>query len=103
MQKVKVIEGQTLLDLAIEKYGHLGGVFTILEDNPQYSVTSVPAPGVDIEIRTDFQDPDQDAEYVRKYFSSRDYKISSGMQSDDTLIGSNLYVDEDYWDEDYTD
>lgn len=103
MQKVKVIEGQTILDLAIEKYGHLGGVFIILEDNPQYSITSVPVPGVDMNFRTEIQDPNQDAEYVRKYYSNRNYKVSSGHPSDDTIIDSDLYVDEDYWDDDYTD
>lgn len=101
-KKIRVIEGQTLLDLAIEQYGHLGGVFDIMEDNPQFSITDIPMPGSDIFIKSKIENTDQTATDLREYFDKRSIRISSGFKTDYTSTSSDLYVDEDYWEENYT-
>lgn len=96
-----MIQGQTLLDLAIEKYGHLDGVFWIIEDNPGLSVSSIPSPGTEIFIRDAFTDMDQTSFSVRKYFESRSLQVSTGLVSDDTILQKH-YVKPGYWKSGYT-
>lgn len=43
--------GQSLWDIAIQEYGHVHGVELLVKDNPQLSVTGVPAVGSKVLIR----------------------------------------------------
>jgi hypothetical protein len=51
MIKYKVQYGQSMWDVAIQRYGHAAGVFVLVEDNPQYAITDVPVPGSELLIR----------------------------------------------------
>lgn len=68
IKRTTVMRGQTLLDMAIQEYGGIDGVFLLLGDNPQVSGLSaalaagqqlkvVSAP-VDRDVATYYQDND---------------------------------------------
>lgn len=50
MYKVPVIQGQSLLDIAIQEYGGVEHIFKIIEDNPTLTLNSNIGAGDSIEI-----------------------------------------------------
>ena len=51
--KYTVSEGQSLFDIAIEVYGHVEGVFWLLDDNPGISLTHRLKVGQVLSLRSD--------------------------------------------------
>ncbi|MCO5229613.1 MAG: hypothetical protein M9958_00515 [Chitinophagales bacterium] len=94
MNKVTILNRQSLLDIALQETGIIEAAFDIAIANG-LSVTDY-APGAILMIPNNIVVNEQ----ILKYYKSN--KIQPATFMGELIISSNLYVDEDYWDEDYT-
>ncbi len=66
MADLKVQQGQTIYDLAIQAYGSVEGVFQLIEDNDWLDLESTPTVGKKVVVKGDFID-EPTANYVDRY------------------------------------
>lgn len=76
MQNIKVKEGQSLFDVALQYYGSAEGVIKLLEDNPSLSLESVLVAGQNLTI---IQEPDKQA--IVSYYSKFNHDVINGSNS----------------------
>lgn len=101
MKQIPLLFGQTLIDLAIQEYGHYDGLFTILEDNSDVisDFSEVPSPGTMINIRLNKPKFSDDSLINSTEFARKDLKAVSGSIES---VGDKVYVTEGYWEENYS-
>lgn len=82
-QYYKIYSGQSLLDIALEVYGDIGGVFTLLEDNP--AITSLDD---DLQVGQALLVDDNKAvnAEVARYFRFRELKINGGAYTETSEV-----------------
>lgn len=95
MNNVQVLNRQSLIDIALQETGTIEAAFDIAFANG-LSVTDY-VPGTVLVI------PDNVVinEQILKYYKTNNIQPATFIGEVTSI--SNLYVDEDYWDEDYTD
>ncbi len=102
-KEVILLTGQTIYDLAVQEYGHTDGVFLLLEDNPELigEWGDVPQAGTKVLVRLEVPELSDDNRAIAAEFARREQKVVSGFQTNHNAE-NDLYVDIDYWEENYT-
>lgn len=72
MDKLVVIEQQSILDVAIQQYGSVAGIVTIINDNPELTFNSNIIPGMKLNITNDAIEKD-----IVDYFRRKQLKIAT--------------------------
>lgn len=101
MGLVKLAYGQTLYDLAIQEYGHTDGIFLLLEDNPGVvnDFADVPLAGTPLLIR-DVPELSDNNRAIAAEFARREKLVVSGFETNHSPE-NDLYVNTNYWQENY--
>lgn len=72
MDKIVVIEQQSIIDIAIQQYGSVDGIVNIINDNPGLGFNSNLTPGLKLNVTEDAQDKD-----IVDYFRRKQLKIAT--------------------------
>jgi hypothetical protein len=99
MRKYTVQYGQTMLDIAVQEYGHVDGVFLLIKDNPNYSITDVPVPGEELLIRDEAPQLSEDNRRIAAEYKEQGITVASGMAASYSL---GMYVTVGFWKNGYT-
>lgn len=101
MKIKKLLYNQTLYDLAIQEYGHVSGIFFILEDNPGIiaDFSDVPLPGTDVLIR-DVPVITDSNKVVVSILSDKEKEVVSGIPAN--YIPTPHYAENGYWEDGYS-
>ena len=85
-KKIIVSQGQSLIDIAMQEYGALPGVFLILEDNTELSaVDQTPIAGTEINIRVDVPEISEGNRAIARKFVKEGLRVNSGSAPDTEL------------------
>lgn len=95
MIKYTVQYGQSMWDVAIQRYGHVAGVYMLVEDNPDYAITDVPVPGSVLLIRPLVPKLSETNEAVVREYSDNNITVASSAQTNRTA--ATQYVATGYW------
>lgn len=90
---IEVQNRQSLFDIALQECGTVEAVFDIALDNG-LSVTDY-VPGTSLNVSPDIVTNDRVLKLYKERF------IRPATSEDYDIVISDLYVDEDYWDENY--
>lgn len=92
MKKHEVRNGQSLADIAIERYGTIDALPWLIEDNPQLnrSISGLPLPGTVLEIR---DDSTEQGEAVLQLWNRDGFRMASAP-TEQTVQSS--YMEPDY-------
>lgn len=99
MKKCTVQYGQSMWDIAIQEYGHVDGVFLLVKDNPNYSITDVPVPGEELLIRDETPELSEDNRRIAAAYQEQKITVASGIAASYSL---SMYVTVGYWKNGYT-
>lgn len=100
-RQVRVMSGQTLADVAVQEYGHMDGVWLLLEDNPGLvaDLGEVPAPGTVVNVRVDVPELGPGSRETAEALKRYGQKVATGaVWTEKPWDG---YVAEGYWAEGY--
>lgn len=103
MKEVILLTGQTVYDLAVQEYGHTDGVFLLLEDNPELigEWGDVPQAGTKVLVRLEIPELSDDNKAIVAEFARKEQKVVSGIESNHN-VDDDMYVEDDYWEDNYT-
>lgn len=85
--------GQSLIDIALQEYGHIDGVFQIIKDNPQYAITDVPKVGDVVLIQKTVPVLSLDNNKIAETIKSDNITMASGLN---TNLQRRTYVEAGY-------
>lgn len=77
--------GQSLWDIAIQEYGHIDGIFLLVKDNLQLSVTSVPAVGSKVLLRNEVPELSDNNQRIVAEFKRNNITVASNAPATATL------------------
>lgn len=73
---VFLVPGQSLSDLALERYGAIEGLVTLIQDNPQLTIGANPG-NVPIKVRLDVPELTSSNQAVKAMFESKNWIINN--------------------------
>jgi len=85
LSKLITIQNQSLLDIAIEKYGEVSGIFDLALKN-EISITSENLPGTIIEVPVNFR-----LNEVTNYFYKNSIAIATNEKQTNFLFETGLF------------
>lgn len=92
--------GQTIIDIAIEKYGCYEGVFIILQDNPTLFLGCNLKPLQRVLLRDDVPVFTDNNIAIAQYFADKNIKVNSGFKPATNPSGGD-FNDNDFTTSDY--
>lgn len=103
MKEVILLTGQTVYDLALQEYGHTDGVFMIVQDNPELigEWGDVPPAGSKVQVRLNIPELSENNKAVAAELARREQQVVTGLPVNYNPEGE-LYVENGYWNENYT-
>lgn len=87
--KIIVIEGQGLIDLALQVYGNIEAVDWLIEDNTGLTFNSSLLPGMELKLRDIKKDKDIATYFKNKQLSISTQPVGSNGDFDDNDFDSN--------------
>ena len=100
MKVVTLIEGQTIVDIAIQEYGCYEGVLTLLEDNPDISLEDELFAGYEIMVQSEVEVINETNKQFQAQLAIKKGKVVTGIIGTEDFT---RYVETDYWPDDYAD
>lgn len=89
-REVKILEGQTIFDIAIQEYGTINGLKDLMEKNPE-SITHL---DVELPVGTILNIGQPINEAVVNHFSNKNYKLVSNYNLPEASTDNGIFADE---------